>query len=52
MVKKNMSFKIEDDEVYIIYNQIRNKIKELLNAKFFSEPIYEDKYSKTRLLVA
>ena len=46
--EKNMSFKIEDDEVYIIYNQIWNKIKELLNAKFFSEPIYEDKYSKIK----
>ena len=46
--EKNMSFNIEDDEVYIIYNQIWNKIKELLNAKFFSEPIYEDKYSKTK----
>ena len=46
--EKNMSFKIEDDEVYIIYNQIWNKIKELLNTKFFSEPIYEDKYSKTK----
>ena len=27
---KNMSFKIEDDEVYIKYNSIWNKIKELL----------------------
>ena len=44
---KNMSFKIEDDKVYINYNQIWNKIKELLNEKFYSEPIYEDKYIKT-----
>ena len=27
---KNMSFKIEDDEVYIKYNSIWNEIKELL----------------------
>ena len=27
---KNMSFEIEDDEVYIKYNQVWNKIKELL----------------------
>ena len=31
---KNMSFKIEDDEVYIKYNSIWNKIKELLGVKF------------------
>ena len=43
---KNMSFKIEDDEVYIKYNQIWNKIKELLGVKFYSGPIYEDKYIK------
>ena len=46
---KNMSFKIEDDEVYIKYNQIWNKIKELLGVKFYSEPIYEDKYIKTKV---
>ena len=27
---KNMSFKIEDDEVYVKYNQVWNEIKELL----------------------
>ena len=27
---KNMSFKIEDDDVYLKYNEIWNKIKELL----------------------
>ena len=32
--EKNMSFKIEDDEVYIKYNSIWNKIKELLGVKF------------------
>ena len=46
---KNMSFKIEDDEVYIKYNQIWNKIKELLRVKFYNEPIYEDKYFKTKV---
>ena len=44
---KNMSLKIEDDEVYIKYNQIWNKIKELLGVKFYSEPIY--KYIKTKV---
>ena len=46
---KNMLFKIEDDEVYIKYNQTSNKIKELLGVKFYSEPIYEDKYIKTKV---
>ena len=39
---KNMSFKTEDNEVYIKYNCIWNKIKELLGGiKFHSEPIYD-----------
>ena len=46
---KNMSIKIEDDEVYIKYNQIWNKIKELLGVNFNSEPIYDDKYIKTKV---
>ena len=46
---KNMSFKIEDDEVYVKYNQIWNKIKELLGVKFYSEPIYDDRYIKTKV---
>ena len=36
---KNMLFKIDDDGVYIKYNQIWNKIKELLGIKFYSESI-------------
>ena len=46
---KNMSFKIEDENVYIKYNQIWNKIKELLNVTFYIEPIYDDKYIKTKV---
>ena len=46
---KNMSFKIDDDSVYIKYNQIWNKIKELLGVKFDSEPIYDDSYIKTKV---
>ena len=45
-----MSFKIEDDSVYLKYNEIWNKIKELLGgAKFHSEPIYDDSYIKTKV---
>ena len=46
---KNMSFKIENDEVYAKYNSIWNKIKELLSVKFYSEPIYDDNYIKTKV---
>ena len=46
---KNMLFKIENDELYIKYNQIWNKIKELLRVKFYSEPIYDDKYIKAKV---
>ena len=48
MVEKT-SFKIEDDDVYIKYNQIWNQIKELLGVKFYSEPIYDNKYIKTKV---
>ena len=45
-----MSFKIEDDEGYIKYNNIWNKIKELLgNIKLGSDVIYDDQYIKTKV---
>ena len=37
---KNMSFKIKDDSVLAKYNKIWNKIKETLNVKFHSSPIF------------
>ena len=47
---KNMSFKIEDDEVHIKYNSIWNKIKEFLGGlKFYSDPNYDDSYIKTKV---
>ena len=46
---KNVSFRVENDEVYIEYNQIWNKIKELLGVKLYNEPIYDDKYIKTKV---
>ena len=49
---KNMSFKIEDDEVYIKYNSIWNKIIELIGGlKFYSEAIYDDSYIKTKVKI-
>ena len=46
---KIVSFKIEDDNIYVKYNEIWNKITELLGIKFYNEPIYEDKYIKAKV---
>ena len=46
---KNMSFNIEDENVYLKYTEIWNKIKDMLNVKFYSQPIYDDKYIKTKV---
>ena len=47
--RKNMSFKIKDEDVYMKYNEIWNKIKSVLNIRFHSEPIYDDNYVKTKV---
>ena len=44
-----MSFKIEDENVYLKYNEIWNKINLILNVKFHSQPVYDDKYIKTKV---
>ena len=46
---KNMSFLIKHDEVWQKYEDIWNVIKNKLNIKFHSQPIYENKYSKTKV---
>ena len=46
---KNISFTIEDQDVYLKYNEIWNKTKNVLNIKFHNEPIYDDKYIKTKV---
>ena len=46
---KNMSFKIEDDEVHVKYNNNWNKIKDLLRGiRLSSDIIYDDQYIKTK----
>ena len=45
---KNMSFKIEEEGVYLKYTEIWNKIKSIPNAKFHSQLIYDDKYLKLK----
>ena len=46
---KNMSFKIEDDNIFLKYNEICNKIKKTLNIKLHSQPIYDEKYIKNKV---
>ena len=33
---KNMSFKIENESIYLKYNEIWNKVKKTLNSRFHS----------------
>ena len=35
--------------MYLKYNEIWNKIKGLLNIKLHSQPIYDEKYIKTKV---
>ena len=44
-----MSFKVEDESVYLKYTEIWNKIKKSLNARFYSQPTYGGKYIKTNV---
>ena len=44
-----MSFKSKDENIYLKYTEIWNKIKKLLGVKLHSQPIYDDKYIKTKV---
>ena len=46
---KHISFKMESEDVYLKYTEIWNKIKSVLNVKFHSQLIYDDKYIKTKV---
>ena len=46
---KNMSFVIKDDGVLDKYNEIWDKIKEKLNIKFHSMPVYDEKCIKAKV---
>ena len=46
---KNMSFMIKDDEVGGKYEQIWKVIKNKLEIKFHSEPVYEKNYIKSEV---
>ena len=46
---KNMSFFIKDDKVWDKCDKIWDVIKNKLNIKFYSEPVYEYKYLKAKV---
>ena len=46
---KNMSFLIKDNEVWNKYDEIWEVIKGKLGINFYSEPVYEYKYLKTKV---
>ena len=48
---KNMSFRIEDIDIFFKFNEIWNKIKKKLNIKFHSQPIYDEKYIKAKIKI-
>ena len=47
--QKNMSFLIKNNEVWEKYEDIWNLIKNKLNIKLHSQPIYENKYLKAKI---
>ena len=46
---RNMSFFVRDDNVLDKYNKIWNVIKNKLNIKFHSKPVYNKKYLKVEV---
>ena len=46
---KNMSFLVKDEMWLDKYNEIWDRIKETLNIKFNSMPIYDEKYIKAKV---
>ena len=46
-----MSFKIKGKSVYLKYTEVRNKIKKLLNTRFHSQRIYDDKCIKIKVKI-
>ena len=46
---ENMSFMVKDDNMLDKYNKIWDKIKEKLNIKFHSMPVYNKTYIKDKV---
>ena len=48
---KNMSFFMDDEEIYDKYNEILNVVKKLLKLNFTVSPIRDDKYIIAKLKI-
>ena len=48
---KNMSFVMDDEEIYEKYNEIWEVVRKLLKAKFTVGPVRDDKYIITKLKI-
>ena len=48
---KNMSFVMDDEEVYKKYNEIWEEVRKLLKAKFTVGPVRDDKYIVAKLKI-
>ena len=46
---KYMSFLIKDDKLLEKYNEIWEKVKNIIKKEFDSEPVYKEKYLKAKL---
>ena len=46
-----MNFLVIDKEILEKYSEIWNKIKSLIKKEFNSEPVYNDKYIKTKIKI-
>ena len=46
---KYMSSLIKDDELLEIYNEIWEKVKNIVKKEFDSQPVYNEKYLKAKL---
>ena len=44
-----MYFLIKNDELPEKYNEIRNKVSKVTTKRFDSEPVYNNKYLKTKI---
>ena len=44
-----MSFLIKDDKLLEKYNEIWEKVKNIIKKEFDSEPVYKEKYLKAKL---
>ena len=47
--KETMSFLVNHTELLIKYTEIWTKIRDLINKKFDSEPVYNNKYINTKI---